>query len=336
MVDTEDADPPGAEVAEDLVAVRRGKAAVEDADVRLRRESRNARRRLARGRDVALPLVDRGDDDVDALSCRDALRGEAVDPLAVGLLAHPRHDRGAARRLFVQHRDVELAIDGPGERARDRRGGHDEDVRRLPLPEEACAVRHPEAVLFVHHHEGETPETDRRFDQGVRADEHVDRPRLQRREELPPRRTAHAPGQQGEADARAAEELREGLRVLFGEDLGRSHQRALGPVAGREQERESRDRGLSAADVALEEPRHRAAGPEVFRDLAHRALLRVRQSKRQRGARCPPQLLVGHQADPGAFPEAGALVLDARRENEQLLAHESSRPGSASAGSAGK
>ena len=108
--------------------------------------------------------------------------------------------------------------------------------------------------------------------------------------------------------------------MLFGENLGRSHQRPLGSIARREQQGESCDGGLSASDVALEEAGHRAAGSEVARDFAHGALLGGRQSKRKGVARGAAELFVGHEADPGPLPEPGTLLLDPGGEDEQLLA----------------
>ena len=68
--------------------------------------------------------------------------------------------------------------------------------------------------------------------------------------------------------------------MLFGEDLGRRHERDLLAALDRLQRRERRDDRLAGADVALQQPLHRRRMLEVVRDLAPHALLRARQLER--------------------------------------------------------
>ena len=67
------------------------------------------------------------------------------------------------------------------------------------------------------------------------------------------------------ADALDREEM------LLGERLGRRHQRPLTPGLDSAQQRVERDDRLARADVALEQPLHRAGPAEVGVDLARRA-----------------------------------------------------------------
>jgi hypothetical protein len=180
-------------------------------------------------------------------------------------------------------------------------------------------VSDPETVLFVDDDECKAAELDLRFDESVCPDEDVDLPGLESREQCTPRRAAYAAGQEGQANAGAAEESREGICVLLGEHFGRSHDRSLQTVSRGEQERECRNDRLPAADVSLEQAGHRAAGCEVPGDLPNRPLLRVRERERERLAGRAPQRVVRSQADPGALAQARALLLDPRRENEKLF-----------------
>ncbi|EKD61886.1 MAG: hypothetical protein ACD_54C00052G0001 [uncultured bacterium] len=74
-------------------------------------------------------------------------------------LIHPRArdqrclDRLATGRLFVQHRDIHIAITGQRKAARDRRGGHYQHICRLPLCTQLHPLRHAKAVLFIDHSE---------------------------------------------------------------------------------------------------------------------------------------------------------------------------------------
>src|SRR5262249_9867467 len=131
------------------------------------------------------------------------------------------------------------------------------------LAEEPGAVRDPEAVLLVDDDERQPPEPDGRLDEGMRADDHVDRPALEAREDRLARLAADPPGQERDADAGPSQPGGEARHVLLGEDLGRRHERALKAVARGEEQREPGDDRLPAADVSLEESRHRAAGAHV-------------------------------------------------------------------------
>ena len=63
--------------------------------------------------------------------------------------ARRRRDRLAARRHLAHHRDVEIAVGRQRQRARDRRGGHHEDVGVQPLGAQRRALQDAEAVLLV-------------------------------------------------------------------------------------------------------------------------------------------------------------------------------------------
>ena len=86
------------------------------------------------------------------------------------------HDRGRDRRppgrQFGQRGRLEIAEHGHGDRARDRRRGHDEQVRRLRgLAAQGVALLDAEAVLLVDDDETELGELDVVLDQRVRADD---------------------------------------------------------------------------------------------------------------------------------------------------------------------
>ena len=85
-----------------------------------------------------------------------------------------RFDRTASRGQFVDHRHVEVAVHGHGQRAGDRRGGHHEDVGRLfVLGPEPRALLHAEAVLFVDDDESQVGEPHAVLDQRMGADQDV-------------------------------------------------------------------------------------------------------------------------------------------------------------------
>ena len=94
---------------------------------------------------------------------------------------HHGADRRAAGRQLVDDRDVEVGVGRHRQRARDRRGGHDELVREATvgatLFPQLHALVHAEAVLLVDDHEHEPVEGHALLEQRVRADRDLHRRR---------------------------------------------------------------------------------------------------------------------------------------------------------------
>ncbi len=218
----------------------------------------------------------------------------------------------AARRLLVEDRDVELAVDGPRQRTRDRRGRHDEDVRRIALAEEARAVGHAEAVLLVHDDQA----------QPVEADGRLDRARASR----PGRRAPRPPGARAAScarpRARARSAGRSGSRPRSATTKGSSRAARRGsrsapsaPPAPRSWRRSGEP--VPPPPSCRTRRRPGAGGPsparsEIVGDLPHRPLLSVRQRKRQDVAGELPDRLLGRRAPcPGA--RAGARRFSSMR-----------------------
>src|SRR2546426_9182886 len=110
-------------------------------------------------------------------------------------------------RQLVEDRDVEVAVERQGERSRDRRGRHHEEVGVLALAAEPGALLDAEPVLLVHDGEAEAAELHTFLHERVRADDARDVPRgdprpargalarLERRgEQRPARRAARGAG----------------------------------------------------------------------------------------------------------------------------------------------
>ena len=158
--------------------LRRGHLAVEDADAEVAQLGRREPLRLSLG-GLALHLLGLRDQRADDEGLP-ALAQPPADELVGGRRARPRRrrrvcDRLAAGGQLAQRGRVEVAVGGQRERARDRRRGHVEDVRRhplrLPCASSARALLDPEAMLLVDHAEAEPGELDRRLDQRVGADD---------------------------------------------------------------------------------------------------------------------------------------------------------------------
>ena len=223
--------------------------------------------------------------------------------VAAFVRAHPRRpDRLASRRQLVHHRDVEVAVERQRQRARDRRRGHHQHVRRVrrlrALLAERRALHDAEAVLLVDDGDAEVVEAHAALDERVRAADHVDLAGLDRFVQLALLLRLQAAGEHrdshrfvDEMRARARHRTAAAIRpeqrlqraeVLLGQDLRRCHHHALAAVLDCGGQGGGGDHGLAAADVALDQARHGDRLAEVVEDVEHHALLRAGQRERQR------------------------------------------------------
>ena len=262
---------------------------------------------LGRAREHRLGALDERADDV-RLTAVVEMPPESGIGFRAPLLAHPgRDDRLAVggRGRDLRHREV--AVHREGERSRDRRRRHVEDVRAPPLGKRGPLLD-AEAVLLVDDGDREVRELDLALDQRVRADRNAD---VARGDQLV-RRASLAGGdarrEQRDPDAELGAEPLDREEVLLGKGLGRRHQRALPPALDRPEERVERDRRLARADVALEETLHRRRPGEVGVDLLDGVVLRARERERQGVAvpleRAPPGAAAPRRRAPRA-PRSG-------------------------------
>src|SRR3954452_3116979 len=153
-----------------------GEAAVHEADGDVREDlAREVLVHLLRGlHGLCLGFLDDGVDDVGLAALVDLLLHEAVGLLnAVGGVVLGL-DRLPAGRELVDYGDVEVTVEGHGEGAGDRGGGHDEDVGGDALLDEAEALEDAKAVLLVNDGEAELVKADVLFEDGMGADHDVD------------------------------------------------------------------------------------------------------------------------------------------------------------------
>ena len=146
-----------------------------------------------------------------------------------------------------------------------------------PLPPEQRALLDTEPVLLVDHRDAEVAELGVAVEQRVRADEDVDLAVLHRGRQPSAFGGGRAVGEQLDAHGPVAEQRavgrdgetgeQRGRRevVLFGEHLGRRHERALVPALHADEQRGERDHGLARPDVALQQPVHRRVARHVAR-----------------------------------------------------------------------
>ncbi len=233
-------------------------------------------------------------------------------------------DRPAARGELLEDRDVEVAVGGQGERARDRRGGHvqhvrGDAVRRLAV--ERAALVDAEAVLLVDHRHGQAVELDGLLDQRVGPDQQLQLAAGELAEQVgAAARRGRAGEQRGLHQLAGHQRLQRG-EVLLGERLGRRHQRRLRAGLDRAQHGVDGHHGLAGADLAHEQALHRPVAHELVVDGGHRLALVGGRLERQRVLQPAGGQLAGRleRRRPRALAAAGPPSQERDLEQQQLV-----------------
>ncbi len=220
-----------------------------------------------------LRFLDQRADDVGLPSLLHLLPHEAVGLVPLVREGADGLDPLPARRHLIDERDVQVAVDGEGQGARDGRGGHHQHVGTAALGPQRGPLHDAEAMLLVHHHQAQAGEVDLLLDEGVGADGDVHlaagrwppgRPPCPWPRRLPVRRATRSglPRYGGwktplhSGSPPVAEEGADRAVVLLGQDLGGGHDRPLAAAGRRRQQGGRGHHRLAAAHVALEEAAH--------------------------------------------------------------------------------
>ena len=159
------------------------------------------------------------------------------------------------------------------ERPRDRRRGQREHVDLEPQRAEELLLRDAEPLLLVDDHEPELLRDHVAREDAVRPDQDVDLALGELGEHaLDVRRRAEA-GDHLDPDGEVLVALAEGVPVLLREDGRRHEHQRLLAVQRRGEGGSDGDLGLAEADVAADEPVHRARRLEVLLDGLDRGRL---------------------------------------------------------------
>ena len=111
-------------------------------------------------------------------------------------------------------------------------------------------------------------------------------------------------GEHLDRDREGGQAALEGAEVLLGEDRGRDQDRHLAAVLHRLERRPQRHLGLAVADVAADQPVHRAAAQHVGLDLLDRPRLVGRLGVREASSSSRCQVVSGVKAKPVADSRA--------------------------------
>ncbi len=225
---------------------------------------------------VVVGAFDDGIDEVCLAALCDLFADELPDFSGAGVGGSAGDDGGASGGHLVDDGEIEIAVEGEGEGARDWGCGHGEDVGiggdacRISFAALACglfhqleSLLHAEAVLLVDDDEAEVAEVDLVLLQGVRPDDEL---RFAAHDSA--LRLAFGGGVEraceegdfiglaGAGRDSVCEEFARGEVVLCGEDLRGGHERDLVAVLDGDERGLHRDDRLAGADIALQEAAH--------------------------------------------------------------------------------
>src|ERR1700723_558806 len=224
-----------------------------------------------------------------------------------------RGDRRAAGRHFIDHGDIEIAVNGESESTRDGRRSHNEHMRRCAFFHQALALQHAEAVLFVDDHEAETLEFNSVFDQRVRASDELGFAGADAFERGQFFAALHAAYEHFDAVARRREDAARGEKMLHGKNFGRRHDGHLAAIFdGDHRGLESND-SFAAANITFKKPIHRRGAFEIAGDFGEHAFLSAGWLERKNTLDRSADFIVAHaQRD----SDLRALFLPARGDAE--------------------
>ena len=260
-------------------------------------------------------------------------------------------DGGAAGRHFVEDADVEVAVEGQGQGARDGSGGHDQDVglaescrallgRRTSLSAGGEGVRpyvavaasivcgflhqlealhHAEAVLFVDDHQAQLGELDFLLDQGVGSDDQLRVALGDVAADFAFAIFFDRAGQQHDPVSGILQNSAGGKIMLLGQNFGGRHERDLVSVFhGDDGGLEGHD-GLARSDVALQQSPHGEGLFHVGGDFLEHALLGRRGMEGQNLLDGLPHPIVQAERDSGLRLLLAALEFEPQFQKEEFF-----------------
>ena len=216
------------------------------------------------------------------------------------MLDHGRGGNGCAtRRQFVEHTDFEIAVHGHCCSARNRRGSHDQHIRRGVLLAGTLAAQgrtllDTKAVLLVDHHHTKRRKRHTFLNQCVRADGNVNATTGHVGEQFATTLTRDAAGEELDPQLPLAEQVAvvghaqvgqqscDAGKVLFGQHFGGRHECTLVATLHCCQHCSNRHHRFAAAHVALQQPVHRHGLGQIHVHLVDHTALRTSECKRQR------------------------------------------------------
>jgi len=250
-----------------------------------------------------LGFLDQGADYIGLPALGNLLADEPVGFRGPGCGEPEGGHRPPAWRHLIEDRDLHIAVEGQGERARDGGSGHHQGVGLRAFGPQLCPLPHAEAVLLINDDQAEAMESNALLDESVSAHRDLRSARGNAVVGAFPILGAQRPSEQLDLHAQRLQQMREHQVVLLGQQLRRGHQRALVAVLQRDHQGRGGHDGLPRAHIALKQAAHGQIGGHVGGDLGDDALLGAGEGKGER------LFEDRHHIPSRSHPEAGAWLL---------------------------
>ena len=143
------------------------------------------------------------------------------------------------------------------------------------------ALGHTKTVLLVDHHKAQAGKLYGVLDNGVGANKYVDGSVHQSVEHFLSALAFYYASEQGHTQIHILKKSHDGLQMLLGQYLGRSHDTGLIAVVDGNEHRHQCHKRLAATYIALQQTVHLSAGTHVLTYLAYHALLCSGEWERQ-------------------------------------------------------
>ena len=252
-------------------------------------------------------------DHVSLLALFIRLADGTVGQIAARLGEHARRNARPRNRSMADDARVQVAVDRERQRARDRRGRHNEKVGTRALGTQSIALAHTKAVLLVDDDKRQMLKRHVVRKDRVGSKEDVELARFQLRMDLLALGRRRGTRQERPRHASLGEQGAGLIGILARQHARRRHNAGLGARIGRDSQRASGDGRLAGTDVAQQQAVHHApAIAHVVQDVLERGLLLVAQRKREgllkRGQMLARGVGVGNDLD------QAAVVAQAKRQ----------------------
>jgi hypothetical protein len=175
---------------------------------------------------------------------------------------------------------VQVSIERHCQRTWNRRRGHHQKVGRVALGAELGPLQDAETMLLVDHDQTQRPKSYALLDERVRTDDQADLTRGDGFQKIVSLTLLERRGQKSDPIPGSTQNPRDVREMLLRQHLGGNHERDLRPVFHHDHRRQDGDNRLSRADVALQQPLHRARRRQLLGDGLQDCSLSVRQTKR--------------------------------------------------------
>ncbi len=202
---------------------------------------------------------------------------------AVLIIAQEGLYRLASGRKLIYYTHIKISVDRHGECAWYRGCRHHEHMRRNHiLVPQTRTLSHTEAMLLINDNISEIAESDTVLDHCMGADKNMERPIKQLGIDLFTHFLSRRACEQFHIHPHGSDKCLNGLEMLGGKDLGRSHQTSLITVVKSYEHCEQCHKGLAATHIPLQKPVHLTPCSHIGAYLLYNPLLSTCEREREK------------------------------------------------------